>query len=399
MSRHADVVIAGHICLDIIPAIHGTAGVDALLIPGKLVDIGSAVIATGGAVSNTGIALHRLGNRVQLVGKIGDDPFGDMILRVLAQHGDTLGDGMIVAPGEPSSYTIVISPPGTDRVFLHCTGANDTYAASDLREEQWAGARLFHFGYPPLMRKMYENQGEQLALLLSRVKRAGLTVSLDLARPDPDSAAGKANWRAILQRSLPFVDVFLPSLEEILYMLRRDQYEQMTRRAEKGDMLSLVDGALLFDLSEDLLEMGVAVVGLKLGEHGLYVRTTADPLRLASIGLCAPERDRADHWLNREWLSPCYEVAVEGTTGAGDCTIAGFLSGMLQGSTLEEAVQLAVGVGAFNVERMDATGGVPALDAVRQRMRNGWNKRAQKLDLPGWVENEKGLWSRQTNML
>ncbi len=391
-----EVIVAGHICLDIIPSIsEKRTGIDALLVPGKLVDVGAAVLATGGAVSNTGLALHRLGNNVQLMGKIGDDQLGDVILDVLRVHGEEIVDGMIIAPSEHSSYTIVISPPNIDRIFLHCTGANDTYSATDLSVEQLEGARMFHFGYPPLMRRMYENQGEQLMLLLSMVSASGLTVSLDLAKPDPESAAGKADWRIILGKVLPYVDVFLPSFEEIFYMLHREQYERMIEEAPAGDILPYVDGELLSELANELLEMGVAIVGLKLGEHGLYVRTTADSARLAASGLCAPVLEKMDNWIDRELLAPCFDVEVAGTTGAGDCTIAGFLCGMLQGFTIEDTIQTAVGVGACNVEQADATSGIPALPYVQGRIQSGWTKRNMKLHMPGWYESTGGLWTNE----
>ncbi|MCZ8511739.1 PfkB family carbohydrate kinase [Paenibacillus filicis] len=129
----ADIIVAGHICLDVIPAIpEKTAG---LLIPGKLIDVGPALTSTGGAVSNTGLALHRLGVATKLMGKIGDDWFGDAIVQALARSGERLVSGMIQSPGGHSSYTIVINPPCVDRIFLHCTGTNDTFAAADVQAE------------------------------------------------------------------------------------------------------------------------------------------------------------------------------------------------------------------------------------------------------------------------
>ena len=68
---------------------------------------------------------------------------------------------MIVSDPEVTSYTIVISPPGHDRSFLHCPGANETFTAADVPYEQLAGVRLFHFGYPPLMPRMYADGGER----------------------------------------------------------------------------------------------------------------------------------------------------------------------------------------------------------------------------------------------
>ncbi|KQX48807.1 carbohydrate kinase [Paenibacillus sp. Root444D2] len=392
-QSQAEVIVAGHICLDIIPTIRGgQIGLDELFVPGKLVDVGKAVISTGGAVSNTGIALHRLGSNVRLMGKVGNDLFGEAILSILGEHNPTLVDGMIVAPGENSSYSIVISPPRTDRIFLHSTGANDTYSAADLRDEQLQEARLFHFGYPPLMRGMYRNNGEELALLLKKVKTAGLTVSLDLAKPDPASDAGSADWRAILTYALPYVDVFLPSFEEIVYMLHRDQYEAWMRESDSGNLISFATGDFLSQIAEELLEMGAAIVGLKLGEHGLYVRTTSEEARLSAMGGCSPTEDLRENWLDNEIISSCYQVDVVGTTGAGDCTIAGFLYSLLMGMNLEHALQTAVGVGAFNVEHTDAVSGIRTGSEVWERMNKGWAKREMKLDLPNWVLNEHQVW-------
>jgi len=384
-DRAAEIIVAGHICMDVIPTIQEKqGGMDALLIPGKLVDIGPALMSTGGAVSNTGLALHRLGIGTKLMGKVGDDLFGDAILDALRRYDEKLASGMIKSPGGHSSYTIVINPPHVDRLFLHCTGTNDTFAADDVQPEALTGAKLFHFGYPPLMRLMYEDEGKELVMLLSRVKSSGLTVSLDMAKPDPESDAGKADWRKILTNALSFVDVFLPSFEEILYMLRRDTYETLVRVHNTNDLLPFADSELLSELGEQLLDMGAAVVALKLGEHGLYVKTTSNPERLAAMGLCAPPAGAITEWSGRELLAPCYEVKVAGTTGAGDCTIAGFLAGLLRGLSIEEVLLTAVGVGACNVEKTDATSGVPVWAKVRERVESGWAQRSISRDLSDW---------------
>jgi sugar/nucleoside kinase (ribokinase family) len=393
----AEAIVAGHICLDVIPEIASKeAGMGALLIPGKLVEIGPAVISTGGAVSNTGLALHRLGVPTKLMGKVGNDGFGRAIIETLDRAGPGLSTGMIVAPGEHSSYTLVISPPQVDRIFLHCTGANDTFSAEDINAASVVGSRLFHFGYPPLMRNMFADGGQQLASLLSVVKSERLTISLDLAKPDPESAAGRADWRAILTRALPYVDIFLPSFEEILYMLRRDLYDRISREHGGTDeLLPYANGELLSLLADELIAMGAAIVALKLGEHGLYVKTTSDANRLKSMGYCAPEAAQEANWLGREMLAPVFEVNVVGTTGAGDCTIAGFLAGLLKGLPLETTLRSAVAVGAHNVEQADAVSGVPTWDKVMQRMKTGWRSRKMNLSLEGWQYlSEQAIWMK-----
>src|SRR5262249_11659727 len=151
-----------------------------------------------------------------------------------------------------SSYTVVISPPGVDRTFLHCTGANDTFVADDVDYDRLAGARLFHFGYPTLMRSIYADGGQQMETIFRRVKERGLMTSLNMSYPDPQSEAGQVDWRAWLQRVLPFVDVYLPSLDETRLMLKST--------------------ATPSELSKQLRDWGAGIVGLKLGEQGLYVR-------------------------------------------------------------------------------------------------------------------------------
>ena len=72
----AEVVVAGHVSLDVFPALYGPLTIE----PGRLVVVGPAVLSTGGVVANTGGALHRLGVRVGMVAKVGADVFGRAVL-------------------------------------------------------------------------------------------------------------------------------------------------------------------------------------------------------------------------------------------------------------------------------------------------------------------------------
>lgn len=382
-KERADVIVAGHICLDVIPDMGG-AGLAALAVPGALINVGGATLSTGGTVANSGLALNRLGTKVKLMGKVGDDAFGRLILDALERHGPGMADGMIVSSGEQSSYSIVISPRGADRIFLHCPGTNDTFSADDVPGETLEGAKLFHFGYPPLMKEMYANDGRELEKLLAKAKRQGLTVSLDMSRPDPDSAAGRVDWRSVLSRILPYVDLYLPSWEETVFMLAKDGHPVPEANAAPS-------GEALAALAGQLLDMGAAVVGIKIGEEGLYVRTTGDGARLSAFGACRPTD--AEGWRGRELLVPCFEAEVVGTTGAGDCTIAGFLSGLLHGMTLERTMTAAVGVGACSVEALDATSGIVPWPDVLRRIEAGWPRRSPALPLGGWRSGADGaLW-------
>lgn len=390
-----EALVVGHICLDIIPTfLTGAKTLGELLVPGKLINVGDAVMGTGGAASNTGLALHRLGFATGIAGKVGDDIFGGVILDLLRRASPRLADNMIIAKGEGTSYSIVISPPGIDRLFLHAPATNDTFGESDLPDASLEGVRLVHFGYPPLMRKFYVDDGEELKTLFARARAKGATTSLDMARPDPDGPSGRVDWPSFFRNVLPTVDVFLPSVDELIYMLDRNRFDALSARAAGGNLAAFLEIDEIRDLADSLLAMGAAMVCLKLGDEGFYLKTASDPERLASasIGAAAP-RDAAA-WCDREITTACRRVEPVGTVGAGDCTIAGFLGALLKGLSPDKAVSMATAVGGASVESRDATGGVPPWEEVERRLAAGWPRTSRRLAAPGWRETPEGNLSR-----
>lgn len=392
MGEHFDAIVAGHLCLDIIPQIPNAqrVGCDRLLVPGRLLAVGPAAIATGGLVSNTGLVLSKLGVATGLMGKIGEDLFGQAVRQIVAGYGPGLTDGMVIDPAATTSYSVVLSAPGVDRIFLHHAGANDTFGAGDVRYELLERARLFHFGYPPIMGLMYADGGVQLTEIMRRARATGVTTSLDTCAVDPAAPAGRADWRAILTAVLPHVDIFLPSFEEIIFMLRRPQHDALTA-SHGGDLLAAATPELLADLADELLALGAGIVGLKLGHRGFYLRT-AGRAALAQLGRGRPADLAA--WAERELWAPCFQVAVVGTTGAGDATIAGFLAALLRGLTPEATMNAAVAVGACNVEAPDALSGIRPWDDTLRRVAAGWPRHELHVDAPGWrFDAQHGLWT------
>lgn len=368
-NRQVEIVAAGHVCLDVIPQFLSNQ----LPPPGALAEVGPVTVSTGGSVSNTGIALHRLGLGVRLVGRVGDDAFGREVRRLYDTAGPGLSGGLETADDAPTSYTVVVSPVGEDRRFLHCPGANATFRAAHVPDTAFAGAKLFHFGYPPIMKAICGGGGYELRALFDRARSAGLATSLDMCGIDPASWAGEVDWPALFANVLPAIDFFLPSLDETLVALGRTEPPE-TAAPE-----------VLQAVAEQLLAFGTAVAGLKMGERGVYLRISADSSRLRAAGLDAAT------WTGRELWAPTFEREVVGTTGAGDTTIAGFLAAVVRGEKPERALDIACAAGAACVTRPDAVSGVCTLDEI-DRFLAERPRRRQLPELSGWAATDTGLY-------
>lgn len=383
MKNTCECVVAGHICLDIIPDISKMScqSAQTFFQPGALIDTGSAVLSTGGAVSNTGISLKVLGADVALMGKIGDDPMGSIVQQIVK---DTYNveTGLIIDPAVTTSYTIVLAPENIDRMFLHCPGANHSYSADDIDLSLIKTAKIFHFGYPPLMRKMYENNGTELTRLYQSVKNTGVITSLDMAVPDPNSPAGAAPWNIILENTLPYVDIFTPSVDELMYMLNRNRWKELQ---QTGDFIEKVTGDDVHALGEQLLEMGVACACITCGHRGVYMRT-AGKNRFEKL---FSENDTImTDWHDKEIWHPVFAIDVTpSATGSGDATKAGLLFGCLRGFTLIDSLRSATATGACNVTRPDALSGIIPWHKLKEKLDKGWHTVPLSVSGKGWKED------------
>ncbi|MCD7886673.1 MAG: PfkB family carbohydrate kinase [Clostridiales bacterium] len=201
-------------------------------------------------------------------------------------------------------------------------------------------ADLFHFGYPPLMKQFYQNDGRELETLLRTVKEAGVAVSLDLASVDATSEAGQANWQRILERALPWVDFFVPSAEELCFMLDPLRYEDWVRRAAGRDVAEILTPEEVTSLGERCLQLGARVVLIKCGSRGMYYRTAAAP---DITPLCEKLSLAPSDWAGIFGFEKSFKPdAVRSGTGAGDTSIAAFLTAVLNGESLHSTVALSL---------------------------------------------------------
>lgn len=360
-----DAVVCGHICIDITPTItgHEAVPIERFFHPGSLILVDGIEITPGGAVTNTGLALSRLGFETALIGRSGDDAFADILEAELARRGGRAA--LSRHKGSRTSYSVILTPPGHDRIFLHDPGANNEFGAEDVSEDTLRGARVLHFGYPTVMRRIYEDGGSNLRSLFERAHRAGTFVSLDMALPDPDSEVGRRDWKAFLETVLPEVDLFAPSFEEISFMIDRPMYERVHAAAGTEDVVDHASAEDLHSLGDALLSMGAPIAMIKLGHLGLYLRTADD---LSGVPIIDPER-----WRARELFSPSFvlENFVAGT-GAGDVSIAGLLSAILSGEGAERSIRVACAAGAEACCSYDAVGSLETYKQITRTIDDRW---------------------------
>jgi ribokinase len=120
------VVVLGSINMDLV------ARVPALPRPGDTVLADRLLTIPGGKGANQAVAAARLGARVSMVGRVGDDGFGKELITGLEQDGvDT--SGVAVDKSEPSGVALIIVESGGQNVIAVAAGANSTVGEQEVK--------------------------------------------------------------------------------------------------------------------------------------------------------------------------------------------------------------------------------------------------------------------------
>ena len=275
---------------------------------GKLVVFDEFEMHSGGGANNAAITLAKLGINVGAMGRIGTDTFGDFVLQILDDNQvDTRAMMRDADTNTPATFVSVASDG--ERSFLHYMGTNRVLSEDDVDLDLIRSCKILHVAGSLIMPRL---DGEPTARILRQAKEAGVLTSLDTVWDM------SGNWLDTLEPCLPYVDVFLPSIEEA---------EQLTGLDSPPDIANF------------LMDYGIQTVGLKMGKRGSYVRTGTEEIHV-----------------------PSYEVDVVDTTGAGDAYVAGFLAATVMGWDLKRTCQLASAAGAACVTEIGTTAGIKNLE-------------------------------------
>jgi len=281
---------------------------------GRLQLVDRMELHSGGCAANTGVSLAKIGIRTAVIGKVGNDGFGDFLVQVLQQHGiDTRG--VRRDEQEATSATMVMVHSDGERSFLHYIGANAALRLEDVDIDTIRQSQVLHVAGALVMPGI---DGEPTAQLLRRAKEMGVITSFDTVW---NTSSG---WMNTVKPCLPYVDYMIPSIEEAKMLTGKEDPE---------------------DIAQVFLAHGVKVVGLKMGERGCYIRSSEVKLAI-----------------------PRYQVQAVDALGAGDAFAAGFLTGVVKGWDLEQTGRFANAVGALCVTALGATTGVRSLQETLEFM-------------------------------
>ncbi|HEU4752382.1 MAG TPA: carbohydrate kinase family protein, partial [Armatimonadota bacterium] len=192
------------VCAGILVADHVCTPMDQLPDEGKLVAVDWMYLLTGGCAANVAVNIAKQGNRVGVVGKVGDDPWGRFVREDLDARGvDT--SQISTSETQQTSQTMILLCKGQDRRFVHTFGANRELGAADISRDYLAGAGVFYVGGYLAMPGLVP---DELAALFRHCRERGIRTVLDVVMASNFRYAGE------LEPVLPFTDVFLPNNDE-----------------------------------------------------------------------------------------------------------------------------------------------------------------------------------------
>ena len=212
---------------------------------GELVESEPLLLTTGGIVSNSGIALARLGMRVAAFTYVGRDEWAEVIRHRYAAEGiDT--SHLVEHPTMATSTSAVLIDPSGERSFVHCAGAPRSLDREAMlaQLDLFSHSRSMLLGYYPLMTRLQPDLPEVFAA----IRETGCLTAID--------AAGDGGTMDPLARILPHVDFYVPNETEAAHQTGKTEPRAMIaayreagakgmvgiKLGEKGALLSPVPG-------------------------------------------------------------------------------------------------------------------------------------------------------------
>lgn len=307
-EKKYDVVSVGLQCIDLV-----CAPVSPDLMRREMTEASSVRMMLGGDALNQALTLAALGARVGLIGLVGNDRLGDVLLDRLAKVPLTV---LSRRADVNTAISVVLVEPNGERHFVYQPESNNALSLEHIDTDAVRDAEFLSVGGCLLLPGL---DGEGMLRLLDIARDAGARTAADFcvngSRPDADAL------RALLSR----IDYALPS------------------RVEAEELVGPADSPA--ELAERLRGLGATNCVIKLGAEGCYV---------AADGF--------------EGMVPAYPCRCVDATGAGDTFVGAFLYAKTRGWDVGRCARFACAAGSIAVEHPGANGAIHSAGQVLLRM-------------------------------
>jgi sugar/nucleoside kinase (ribokinase family) len=272
-------------------------------------------LTVAGTAGGTVVDTAKLGLKSLAVGAVGDDEKADWVLMTMQKHGIDVS-AMQRIKGVPTSATILNVRPNGDRPALHVRGASDHFDVPASLYDQVFDAPIIHLGGTGLLKKL---DGPASVTILKEAKARGRTTTFDLI-------AASAETAHLVTPLLPYIDYFMPSIEEAQDM-----------SGQKGPV----------DCANWYLDKGATCCVFTLGGDGAYY-AHRDGTRLKS---------------------PAYDIKVVDTTGCGDAFDAGMIAALHHRMDVETSLRFAQASAALVASGLGSDAGIESFDKTLEAMK------------------------------
>jgi sugar/nucleoside kinase (ribokinase family) len=288
----------------------GDADVDLYLRVSRLPQRDEKVIGSllgefpGGISANFACAASQLGMRAGLIAVVGDDRYGEIALQSLRDAG-VATELVVVRQGGRTFFCVVMLDDSGEKALTLVVTECIAPQREDINPESLGETRLVH---------LIANDVDDTTWVAREAKQRGALVSLDI-EPTTTIDASPHGFRTLLSH----VDLAFPNAAGLRSLVGGDE----------------IEGA------REILRFGPRIVVVTLGAQGCLIVTGDETIRL-----------------------PGFAVPVADTTGAGDCFIAAFVSGYLNGWGLRRCGTVATAAAAISVTAIGSQSAQPTLAQI-----------------------------------
>lgn len=267
-------------------------------------------LSVGGDATNQSIVLSKLGINSTLISGVGEDSVG-LFIKNYIQTTDVNVNNVRVIKNSTSPIIIVVIDKEGERSFIFANldfRNRDLFLPdSEIFQDYDVVSLGSMFGSPIHSRKNIET-------VLRAAKDAGAIVCADII--------GAPNTDRLHEVSDLFsnIDFIFPNEDEARAFTGKENIDE---------------------IADHLLEYGIKHVILKQGKNGCFLKTDQERFSV-----------------------PAYRVEAVDTTGAGDNFVAGFISALLDGKSLQDCCKFGCATAAVSIQAMGGNSGVENKEQV-----------------------------------